>query len=1315
MQTRKLRIILATLCCLSPAILLAQQVRLALIVESPAIQPAADLLTAELSAKPELVLLERAQIEKIMREQQLTATSAQDNLKLGQVLGADGLILLNTNKENDRSLLSARLVAVKPGVILRTMPSPWPLENTAEWPKLAARQFEPLFPKLAVLVKDAVPISILNLRSAVKTVEAERLEKELTLLLIDRLSREKEVFVLERHRMALLSAEKELKGMADTEFWNGSYLLEGVVDKDGYNPDTVTLTVRLVAPDRRSQTLSAAGPRQDLPAVADSLTRQVLVKLNKSTTAPAWNSSTEAAQYLNEARWAMRWKLYEQAQWAADAAWALGSHTLETARLRVTSYSQPAIIYSNYFVPDADLATAQVDGVYPQRLDGLAASLENFASIAPLLGTNADASAFADEGLKALDISAAHLWRYWFTPKAIPAVQNKLARLREAARHAELVLLDGEQQPTPRTYESRLGKRVWQLKTGLGWLWAESPREIILEYRRLLAAGLGEEQQRQFVNRGSGSPRLVAWTPQDWADIPRLWAEFLREQAQSTNATTVLLAQLLRYNLTPFSELAEGPEAKYANPAGPIYEALEQSKTSLLCKQHRLLMNALDVADSRQVPRWPPHGIPTKPDLRRHFRTNFVQFWIEQGRCLDPELAQRVFAPPDFETNHLAVLVGRISSLPGSTNVTHDWRKVFFRVSLSAHYDYFGFGPGYAETYRQRELVFGALFHPQDYSPEEARSLLRQLQSFRNDKAIPGDPVAKDIAALEAHLARSQPAPVLSPPPPSASQPEATGNSLLVSRWWEAPTNSVPRPVPGKRTATSNDASGTFYSDLRLLHLLHREGRLWLEARFIRHSSITNETGWLGYKKEVFGRIYEVDLKDFSHRQQTFFPEQVVADGPFRWMELQRSFEVLNHQVYLVLRDKLLTAPAGETNWHELDVALPGSMVPFAVNGHLCLGSSDTLLEVEPASNATRVLASIRRRPAVSEVDQLQSYGRPVFFSGGSNRLHVLLGTSVWTWDAAQRKWDYPLSRLLSAGQRPSYADECQILFRTGEAFAGSQPLRRLAERRLPETLFELGRQTNPRLELSGRPSPTPARWNPAEDLKPQDDQFAPDGENLWWLRRGIETPYQLVFYDDRWEEPIVIPLRFNREKPVPDVMPGIRLKISLRAGSEGLVIFPHLSFGFWFIPRADLENAIMARLQQQPHTPRVTRPMPVLAAGPPPSDTKQSIWVDERGTNYTRIVHTYDQNQDGKLDLAELIYAIGRERALEGFRPTGSRKTYRSTVLIQPFDMDKDGKLNAQELQQMVQAGRPAFEAADIERGTNLPAPGAALPRAVH
>ena len=67
-------------------------VRLAIVPESSAAASAGDLLTMELSSKPHLQLLERAEIEKVYREQGLAAEN-NNYLKLGQILGADGLLL----------------------------------------------------------------------------------------------------------------------------------------------------------------------------------------------------------------------------------------------------------------------------------------------------------------------------------------------------------------------------------------------------------------------------------------------------------------------------------------------------------------------------------------------------------------------------------------------------------------------------------------------------------------------------------------------------------------------------------------------------------------------------------------------------------------------------------------------------------------------------------------------------------------------------------------------------------------------------------------------------------------------------------------------------------------------------------------------------------------------------------------------------------------------------------------------------------------------------------------------------------------------
>ncbi|MGA2870489.1 MAG: calcium-binding protein, partial [Verrucomicrobiota bacterium] len=312
-------------------------VKLALISETDEAIPAADLLTAKLSGDDKIQLLERDQIEKVYQEQSLSAAN-KDYLKLGRILGADGLLLLNITRTPQTTKLTTRLIAVKPGVILADENFDWPLRGTDQWTEAAATYLDSFLPKLAVLPKDAIPISVVNLRSAISSADAAETEQQLKLLVIQRLSQEPQLFVLERQKMQLLGDEKELKA-DDSAFWDGSYLLEGTVDQNGYSPDTVTINARLTPPRNSVPILmEASGSRTNLTEVINQLAAKINKALKINSTVPAWAAADEAARYLKEAKWALRWRAIAEAQAAADSAWALGKQDLDCALVRVKAY-----------------------------------------------------------------------------------------------------------------------------------------------------------------------------------------------------------------------------------------------------------------------------------------------------------------------------------------------------------------------------------------------------------------------------------------------------------------------------------------------------------------------------------------------------------------------------------------------------------------------------------------------------------------------------------------------------------------------------------------------------------------------------------------------------------------------------------------------------------------------------------------------------------------------------------------------------------------------------------------------------------------
>ena len=110
------------------------------------------------------------------------------------------------------------VVAVKPGAVLLDERFLWPMKDLTGWSPLFVRRLDGFLPKLAVLQQEAIPISVVNLRSAVQSEEAKQTEGQLKLLTIERLSREPRLFVLERQRMELLGEEKALKS-DESAFW----------------------------------------------------------------------------------------------------------------------------------------------------------------------------------------------------------------------------------------------------------------------------------------------------------------------------------------------------------------------------------------------------------------------------------------------------------------------------------------------------------------------------------------------------------------------------------------------------------------------------------------------------------------------------------------------------------------------------------------------------------------------------------------------------------------------------------------------------------------------------------------------------------------------------------------------------------------------------------------------------------------------------------------------------------------------------------------------------------------------------------------
>lgn len=545
---RKLKLVcLVMLLCASSLVGAAEPLKLAVLPTTTEFSGQADLLAAGLSTRAGVTLLERDQIQRVWREQELAAGQRPDLVKLGRLLNADGLLSLERRTAGTNELLSVRLIAVKPGVAVAEHRFALPLAQPTEWGSSYAAQIERLLPKLTVRLADAVPISLLNLRASVAGAESAALEEELTALLTFRLTRETAIFVLERRRMEELQAEKE-SGVADPEpFWNGAYVLDGVINRDVVSRETVTINARLAAPRGAPVDLDVSGRREALGAVVDELARKVLASLNKSATQEAWRPEAEAERFYQEAVWAWGWCLWQTSAEAADTSWCLGRRTHIVAAYRVLS--RAAIGFSQRGPLDFEGV-----GPYgfrpppsPAALPLLERALEIYREASRELpkATNGLAVAWRNVGLGALRASTRILDRYLDRIEFRAGHEEDLRRLRALAREInDLLSKDLCRVPVSswRTYPEMPGfilgwktmpiESIYDVWLDAGGVWFEKPADAIHLYFGLLEGSVYPLVRRKMLDV---KLPLAAWSVKERSELSVIWLDFVWQMAASTN------------------------------------------------------------------------------------------------------------------------------------------------------------------------------------------------------------------------------------------------------------------------------------------------------------------------------------------------------------------------------------------------------------------------------------------------------------------------------------------------------------------------------------------------------------------------------------------------------------------------------------------------------------------------------------------------------------------------------------------------------------------------------------------------------------
>lgn len=485
-------------------------IRLAILPEGDLAVKFADLFTVELSNHKDLSLFERAAIARIIEEGNLSQLIQAGNYQgAGRLLGANALILIAPASLEGKSLLVSRLVTVNQGIVLASFTIAADEKGISDAIPVVIKHFTPFFTKLDVSREKAIPISILNIRSAIPGAKALLLEKDLTALLASRLIHEKEIFVLERENLDELDWEKSLTTNR-SEFWRGSYLLEGTINGAAAESEELDVTLRLQSPmDGKNQKIRGAGKRSDLKSLVDTLVTDIRKTLGRAGSTTEWRPEGEGQRYFEEALWAHRYGLHELAYTALTTSKALGYQSPVSTALRIQlDVRKGALSPIPFFgkdIPPVNIPLNEHEQFILHALNINAGYLDSKACVQALAQIRSHEEshgvAYSPELLTSLVLEAGSqlLIQYQKEPGS---GNEKIQSLKQLLRKNVEIFLSHENDNKESSYATINGvSPICGVMVNRGSLWFGEPKEVISFYQRLLSWSKRHGELRCFLRQ----------------------------------------------------------------------------------------------------------------------------------------------------------------------------------------------------------------------------------------------------------------------------------------------------------------------------------------------------------------------------------------------------------------------------------------------------------------------------------------------------------------------------------------------------------------------------------------------------------------------------------------------------------------------------------------------------------------------------------------------------------------------------------------------------------------------------------------------
>jgi len=908
--------------------------------------------------------------------------------------------------------------------------------------------------------------------------------------------------------------------------------------------------------------------------------------LNQPGAAPDWKPEEEAERYFEEAKWAMRWKLYREAQVAGEASWALGRMNKETATLRVSALT--ADLRETLRRSMLEHFMRRRNGVSssygppppkPTYLPAAGRSLELFleGSRTLLRGDASPDYAWYGLGVDALKVASEVLERYYDSPKERVGREDELARLRSLCREVSSLY-----DESPSLRDDYVG--IQRVRAFSGAYWQEDPGAALELLRRCFRAPAGVPVRRELmlsrIEHGAPIRMLMAWEPKDRQRLGSIWWALVDELAASTNSGQRLDAGFLR-----LTEAATGPELEAS--ARQMFDlVLAERATVEHCAEEfdyraRTLSYlrfhcsyAIEPSSTRSSPPLPEHA-----RIMERWIPEFERKWEESK----PKVATNA-APPtpvgvasQLPTNAPPPVVNR-GTLASPTNFPPRVDSVTIVGRDGKTNVYAGTNripPRWAMT--RPGLGRGPGFRPDDRPPE-----------------------VKEVLAEEWVVDR-----FWSPEVPKELLPVLQTNVLLYGGG------------PGQRIRTNVFQ----FRGLTAFGFKWRAGKVWVGAMTA------------GRRLDDRGFLNVVDPETLETRSFVLPWSWTLVMEESSEARLERcAFDVLSNQVYVAAVGQVRRFDTRDQTWTEVGAPLQEVGRVMALGDRVFVTSDDSILEINPTSLEVKVLASARRRPALNNLDELDRLRFPLVWLAG-DRLRTLIQPWVYEYSVASNQWERVayfepyrgggLVGEIRGGEWPVQAFGDGILVHHIPNVGFRRLLGLFGETRTPEALLNDNAYNPSMSSMMSRSlrqssfvstqKTNEARWTgpPRRKLVGASAHF--DGTNLWSLshvtrpgfgpglfdfpKPGEHVALLLTRFAPGSSSVVTVPLKLRWDVP-PDRMRSQPrgpkyAQTELLATPDGFVVADRDLGGFWLLPERELEKRLEAARTPAGNPPASRTPTP--------------------------------------------------------------------------------------------------------------------------